>query len=195
MIDNDNDYERLLSVTVDNALLYLWIKVANSKRHVPTKARNQLLITWLKPKVKLAKYKKIKNELKSMILSARGKNGRLEGGLIRLHELSKEHRARLNDMYQLNQLLRQLKELGYPSELHEAGQDYNEKTMYICEEEIARCFNKSNQQIASIHAYASKDSVDAIVDAVNQIGTHVAKRVLDNENEISTFMLSPPDCP
>jgi hypothetical protein len=185
----DNDYERLLSATVDNALLYLWINVANSKRRVPTKSRNQLLIAWLKPKIKDAKYKKIKNELKSMILSARDKNGRLEDGLIRLQELSREHRAQFNDMYQLNQLLLKLKELDYSSELYELEQEYDAKTMYISEDEIARCFNESNQQIASIHAYASKNCVDAIVDVVNQIGTHVAKRLPSNESGFSKFTL------
>jgi tRNA-binding EMAP/Myf-like protein len=186
------EYERLLSATVDNALLYLWINVASSKRRVPTTARNKLLVAWLKPKIKDAKYKIIKSELKSMILSARDKNGRLEEGLIRLHELSQKHRTQLNDMYKFNHLLHQLKDLDYASELYEIKEQYDEKTIYFSEEEIESCFTESNQQIASIHAYASRGHMDAIVDTVNQIGSHLAKRLSGNENGLSKFTLSAP---
>jgi len=188
----NNDYERLLSDTVDNALLFLWISVASSKKHVPTKARNQMLVTWLKPKVKSAKYKMIKNELKSMILSARDKNGRLEDGLIRLHELTQQHRTRLSDMHQFNQLLRQLKDMGYASDIYELDQKYDEKTMYVSEKEMARCFTQSNQQIAPIDAYASRRHIDAIVDAVNQLGSHIAKRQPHRGNEMSRLTISQP---
>ncbi|CAK3147864.1 DUF2913 domain-containing protein [Vibrio sp. 10N.261.52.E5] len=57
-------YHQLLKVTFENTLLHLYFKVEASRGFVKEEQRNKIIINFLKPKVKQARYSAIKKRLK-----------------------------------------------------------------------------------------------------------------------------------
>ncbi|ANS87346.1 hypothetical protein VSVS12_03645 [Vibrio scophthalmi] len=51
-IKRDFEYYQNLHTTVSNALLHLLCQISASNRYSPTSARNDILVKYLKPKVK-----------------------------------------------------------------------------------------------------------------------------------------------
>ncbi|MCG3884840.1 DUF2913 family protein [Photobacterium leiognathi] len=67
---------------IENCLLHLYLSISMNGGHHSVAKRNKILIAYLKPKVKLAKFKFIKSEIKSMLAIAKNKDGDLEDNLI-----------------------------------------------------------------------------------------------------------------
>ncbi|CAK1702482.1 hypothetical protein VCRA2121O157_90113 [Vibrio crassostreae] len=61
-------YHQLLKVTFENTLLHLYFKVEASRGFVKEEQRNKIIINFLKPKVKQARYSAIKKRLKTVCL-------------------------------------------------------------------------------------------------------------------------------
>ncbi|MGR5205261.1 DUF2913 family protein, partial [Photobacterium damselae] len=60
-------YHALLSELIENSLLHLYGQVSASSRFVPTHKRNEILVRFLKPKVKQPQFKLVKTEIKRML--------------------------------------------------------------------------------------------------------------------------------
>ncbi|HAS6227693.1 TPA: DUF2913 family protein [Vibrio vulnificus] len=166
-------YERLLSITIDNALLHLWISVASAGQHVPRETRNQILVKLFKPKVKQAKYKLIKKELKSIVLAGRDHSGLLEKRLCELRELSLGYREKLNDMHKLHYLLEHLREdYGIKADLSEGVVDYQPNTLYVSQEKLEQCFSEDKRQLKPILAMLSGIDMARLTSLVQSFGFH-----------------------
>ncbi|WCE28805.1 DUF2913 family protein [Vibrio sp. SCSIO 43137] len=169
-------YERLLSTTVDNALLHLWISVASSTKQVPRETRNQILVKWFKPKVKQPKYKLIKKELKSMLLVGREKGGLLEERLCELRKLSQHYRKKLTDMHKLHYLLEHLREEhGINADLTEGVVEHQFNTLYVSQEKLESCFSDEKRQIKPVQANLFEIDTDNFVRVVQNFGFHQVK--------------------
>ncbi|TVO30909.1 DUF2913 family protein, partial [Vibrio algivorus] len=70
-----------------HALLHLLCQVSLSERRVPTAKRNEILVKYLKPKLKDRQLANIKKELKLMIHIARNPSSNLEE---KLYELNRQ---------------------------------------------------------------------------------------------------------
>ena len=84
-IKREFDYYHNLHDTVTHALLHLLSKVSTTNRHVPIQSRNDILIKYLKPKLKEKRLANIKKDIKLMLNTARQRGGNLE---MKLHELN-----------------------------------------------------------------------------------------------------------
>ena len=166
-------YERLLSTTIDNALLHLWISVANSRNHVSRDARNQILVRWFKPKINKIKYKTIKKEIKSIIQAGKYGTALLEERLCELRELSQSYRDRLNDMHKLHYLLEYLREdHGITADLNEGVSEFLLSTLYVSQAHLEQCFSDEQQQIKPLMVSLSNINVDNFIYIVQLFGFH-----------------------
>ncbi len=166
-------YERLLSTTIDNALLHLWISVANSRNHVSRDVRNQILVRWFKPKINKIKYKTIKKEIKSIIQAGKYGTALLEERLCELRELSQSYRDRLNDMHKLHYLLEYLREdHGITADLNEGVSEYLPSTLYVSQAHLEQCFSDEQQQIKPLSVSLSNINVDNFIHIVQLFGFH-----------------------
>ena len=166
-------YERLLSTTIDNALLHLWISVANSRNHVSRDVRNQILVRWFKPKINKIKYKTIKKEIKSIIQAGKYGTALLEERLCELRELSQSYRDRLNDMHKLHYLLEYLKEdHGIRADLNEGVSEYLPSTLYVSQADLEQCFSDEQQQIRPLTVSLSNINMDNFIHIFQLFGFH-----------------------
>lgn len=184
------NYERLLSITIDNALLHLWLSVVYANKHVPKQARNQILIRWFKPKVKDAKYKPIKKELKAMIQIARERSDFLEERLCELQKLSQNHRDNLNDMHKLHYLLEYLREEhDIQADLSEGVVEYRPNTLYVSQEILEQCFSNDKRQLKPIETMLSGVDLMRFQSLVHDFGYHkVEERNVALGGETSVFL-------
>lgn len=77
-IKRDFDYYHNIHNVITYALLQLLCKVSLSPRFVPVSTRNEILIKYLKPKLKDKSLSNIKKDIKLMLSVARKKGGNLE---------------------------------------------------------------------------------------------------------------------
>ncbi|MGR5230632.1 DUF2913 family protein [Photobacterium damselae] len=165
---SNSPYHVLLSNVVDNALLHLYSKVSVSTRFVPTIKRNEILVRYLKPKLKSSKYKLVKAELKTMIGIGRNRDGNLEAKLIELNQLANKHRQDTTDAHSLFQLM----------ELLDAEHDFDSKlfnpdiisvsdVIYILPDHIEHCFADDGKQVAPVSLFIESERVTELLLAVD----------------------------
>lgn len=70
MTQNTNYYKNLIHIC-NIALLHLYIQIDINGKFATKDFRNQTLVKFLKPKIKLTDYKALKPDLKAMILIGR----------------------------------------------------------------------------------------------------------------------------
>lgn len=105
---NDFDYYLQLNRLIDNALLHLLSSVAASERMLPTPRRNDILVHFLKPKLKDKEYKLVRKDVRAMLQVARRLNGNLERKLYALTALSES--LGLTDLERLYRLFTYLEQ-------------------------------------------------------------------------------------
>jgi predicted transport protein len=143
------EYEKLLNETIDNSLLHLWITVSVSHRFVSIQNRNNILIKYLKPKVKGSRYKPMKNELRSLLAIGRHSSGDMEQRLLQLKDLTIKHQC--DDVSTLYTWLNRIyDEFGVESKLWESTEDKVEGVLYMRRESIERVFSDDNQQLSML---------------------------------------------
>ena len=84
-----------MSNLVDNALLHLYFTIAETPRIVPVHKCNEILVRYLKPKLKDNHCRQIKGELRSMLSIGRDAKKDLEAKLVEIWLL----RHRLDDKF------------------------------------------------------------------------------------------------
>ena len=185
-----NKYDQLLSSTVDNALLHLWMKVSTSKQFVPTKTRNEWLLKYFKPKVKDTKYKLIKNDLKIMLRIARHPNGDLEKRLNELHDLSDKHlRSDVQTLYSwLNWIF---DEHDIESKLWEETEERHEGVLYMRREDFLETFSDSNQQIAPVPMFLQHRDALSLFELIKKDDAiHLEANRFDEETQELSVLVS-----
>ena len=142
---------QLIKQTFENTLLHLYMIVGGSKTFITTPQRNKIIIDFIKPKVKQAKYKMIKNKLK-LICLMKNKFGSIESYLVDI--LNQYHLvANKNDVDKLYSLLTSLEKVGIETQLIEETPNQRENVAYLDRAHIDNCFDDSCLQIAPVSLF------------------------------------------
>ncbi|EIK0844679.1 DUF2913 family protein [Vibrio parahaemolyticus] len=156
----EKSYHQLIKSTFENTLLHLYFKVENSKGFVKEDQRNKIIIDFLKPKVKQAKYSLIKKKLKTICLM-KNKFGSIER---HLNGILSSYAAinTKNDVEKLYSLLNKFERNGLETKLIEETANQEPDVVYLDRAHIDNCFSdENNSQIAPIslfiHTYDLSD--------------------------------------
>lgn len=162
------DYYRNLHQTVCHALLHLHFHLLSSKRFVPVPKRNELLLRYLKPKLKDKRLSNIKKDLRVMLQAARHPRGNLEQKLWELNTMAMNHKiVGAGKLYTL--LVHLYDELGLESKLFEEGDTAEPGVLYLLADHIDAAFS-DDKQVAPISMLIESPDVEAIVTCVNRTG-------------------------
>lgn len=147
----NDSYHKLLQATFENALLHLYIQVNNSKSFVKEGERNKIIIDFLKPKLKQARYSTIKKKLKTICLM-KNKFGSIEK---HLDNVLKQYStvAVKNDVEKLYSLLESFESAGMATKLIEETPQQEANVVYLDRAHIDNCFGDNNSQIAPISLF------------------------------------------
>ncbi len=173
-IKKEFDYYYNLHNLITNALLHLLCKVSLSNRLVPVLTRNEVLIKYLKPKLRDKSLVNIKKDIKLMINVARKKGSSLEG---RLYELnSQANRTKLVGAEKLFNLLVHLYDTeGVESRLLDEGGEAETGIFYMLEEQVEHGFNKNHEQIAPLSMLIQLERAPDLIQSINAHGLFIAE--------------------
>ncbi|GIU15916.1 DUF2913 family protein [Shewanella sp. MBTL60-007] len=165
----EKSYNELLKNVVSSALLHLYLTADESSRFIPMAQRNSLLVRYLKPKLKLPSYRRIKNELRKLVAIGRSENESLESKLNELNQLYVQRESTPNDadkLFNLLELLRSEHGLGsrfvFESERRVAG------FIYLLQEHVVFAFGNSGRQLSPISLFLESEKAIGLVDIINQ---------------------------
>ncbi|CAH1536778.1 conserved hypothetical protein [Vibrio owensii] len=173
-IKRDFDYYHNLHDTVTHALLHLLCKVSMTNRHVPVQSRNDILIKYLKPKLKDKRLANIKKDIKLMLSVARKQGGNLE---MRLHDLnSQANRTKLVGAEKLYNLLVHLYDVErLESRLFEEGSEAEPGILYMLEEQIECGFDQEHNQVTPLSMLIQLERAPELIDSINAHGLFLAE--------------------
>lgn len=173
-IKRDFEYYHNLHDIVTHALLHLLGKVSTTPRHVPVAARNEILVKYLKPKVKDKRLANIKKDIKLMLNVARKKGGNLE---MRLYDLnSQANRTKLVGAEKLYNLLVHLYDVeGIESRLFEDGSEAEPGVLYMIKDQIEHGFNHEQKQVAPLSMLIQLERAPELINSINQHGLFLAE--------------------
>ena len=89
-----------LDELVTNALLALYAAIRQQGGFWTTKKRNELLVKFIKPKLKKPQFSTCKPEIKTMLTIGRSATGNLEKKLWDVNRLNLEYRAKLAQVHE-----------------------------------------------------------------------------------------------
>ncbi len=148
----EKSYHQLIKSTFENTLLHLYFKIENSKGFVKEEQRNKIIIDFLKPKVKQAKYSLIKKKLKTICLM-KNKFGSIErhlNGILSSYEAIDTK----NDVEKLYSLFERFEQSGLETKLIEETPQQEPDVVYLDRAHIDNCFSdEDNSQIAPISLF------------------------------------------
>ncbi len=171
----DFDYYAQLNQTVSLALLHLYGQMAQSTRFTPTHKRNDILVKFLKPKLKDKNLYAIRAELRRLLNTGRQKNGDLEYALNQINEGIQE--IHINGALKLHSLLEYLgKEQGLNSELFVEGTTAQYGVMYLLEEHITEGFNAdTGEQLAPVSILIQHERALELLSSITHHGAFMAE--------------------
>ena len=154
-------YHQLLKSTFENALIHLYFKVKASRSFTKEEDRNKIIIDFLKPKIKLARYHNIKKKLKTICLM-KNKFGSIERQLV---SILSQHSAieSKNDVDKLYSLLDCFELVGLETKLIEETPKQEDNVVYLDRAHIDNCFDDENRQIAPISLFIHTYELDAFI--------------------------------
>lgn len=154
----EQSYHQLLKSTFENTLLHLYSKVNVSRSFVTEEQRNKIIIDFLKPKIKQARYSDIKKKLKTICLM-KNKFGSIEK---HLDEILSQYLmiASKNDVDKLYFLLDLFKKAGIETKLIEETPIQEADVVYIDRAHIDNCFDDENHQIAPISLFIHTNELE-----------------------------------
>ncbi|MBE8577870.1 DUF2913 family protein [Vibrio sp. OPT18] len=164
---NNDSYHKLLQTTFENTLLHLYFQVNGSKSFVKEEQRNKIIIDFLKPKLKQARYATIKKKLKTICLM-KNKFGSIEKHLNSI--LSQyEVVSSKNDVEKLYSLLESFESEGMTTKLIEDTPVQEADVVYLDRAHIDNCFSDlDNAQIAPISLFIHTDNLSAFLKCLTE---------------------------
>jgi len=145
MSQNTNYYENLIHVC-DTALLNLYITIDINGKFATKGFRNQTLVKFLKPKVKLTDYKALKPDLKAMILIGRS-DSLLETKLFEVKQYAHKAIHSQTDIKKFFALISFLKnKFKFDAKTLDCDTSYAANTFYLLSEQVDSCFDESGLQ-------------------------------------------------
>lgn len=173
MAINDFEYYQNLRRVLTDSLLHLLIQVAYSERFVPIEKRNEVLIRYLKPKLKQKSWSNVKKDIRVMIQIGRKQNGNLERRMYELLNVSKN--CDFDGVQKLYDLLVYLdEEEGFPSLLFESNEKTLPEVLYVLEDHIEHCFEK-DRQIAPVSMLLQSERAPSLINIINRQQTFKAE--------------------
>ncbi|MDE1243811.1 DUF2913 family protein [Vibrio aestuarianus] len=149
---------QLLNSTFENTLLHLYFKVNMSRGFVKEEQRNQIIIDFLKPKVKQARYSPIKKNLKTICLM-KNKFGSIEKHLEGILDQYSAIASR-NDVDKFYSVLELFEKSGLETKLIEETPTQEADVVYLDRAHIDNCFDDENRQIAPISLFIHTDELE-----------------------------------
>ncbi len=144
----ENVYQKNLDELVRHTLLHLYIEIDNTAGFVPAQRRNEILVKFLKPRLKQTRYKSIKGEIKLFILTARKQQGDLEMKLQALNRISVEESKQRPHPQQLLELLETLEnDHQFESAVFHEEDKAEPGVIYFLKDQLADCFDERGNQI------------------------------------------------
>ncbi|MFC5079566.1 hypothetical protein VTH8203_01368 [Vibrio thalassae] len=184
-------YHQQLTDLIYHGLLHLYFHIANNRRFVPIHTRNEILIKWLKPKLKSPKYKAVKSDIKALMTIARKKGGNLEERFTAIQIINEEHKSRFTQADDLYILLTDLYEKhDFPSQLtNSAGNTYESGIIYMAPSEIETGFDDNSNQIRPLEFFVSSGEVEAVIQAIHTHGGYDCE-ILRTDNDYTYVSLT-----
>lgn len=168
-IKKDFEYYENLHTLICHALLHLLGQVAQSDRHVPVSTRNEILVRFLKPKLKQRTLANVKKDIRMMIQVARSKSGNLEQKLYLLN--TKSNQTKLAGAESLYSLLVYLyDELNVESRLFDKEAPIEPGVLYMLEEHLEHCFDNTDQQVAPLSVLIQSEQASELLPHIEQHG-------------------------
>ncbi|WP_272159097.1 DUF2913 family protein [Vibrio algivorus] len=184
----NNIFYHNMNNTVLHALLHLLCQVSLSERRVPTAKRNEILVKYLKPKLKDRQLANIKKELKLMIHIARNPSSNLEEKLYELNRQAIE--AKTSSRENLIKLLVYLKDHeGFDSQVFDDCQPTEPEVLYMLSDHIEHCFDDTGHQIAPFSMLVESPRANHLLDIINQHGLFRAEMKEWNEQTHQAHLL------
>ncbi|QDO84136.1 DUF2913 family protein [Shewanella psychropiezotolerans] len=186
-------FNSLVSNLVDNALLHLYFSVEETSRLIPMPKRNEILVRYLKPKLKDNHYRQIKNELRSLLTIGRSAKGDLETKLLKVRKVYQGRDKRSTDVHKLFDLLKTLRcEQGLGNRLVNENNKSVPKFIYMLEENVAHGFNQAGEQIAPMSLFLESNKINSVIDVVERTGIFSAElQPLTEDTQQGHILLHP----
>ncbi|EJG1068394.1 DUF2913 family protein [Vibrio parahaemolyticus] len=161
-----DSYHKLLQTTFENTLLHLYSHVNSSKSFVKEEQRNKIIIDFLKPKLKQARYATIKKKLKTICLM-KNKFGSIEK---HLNSILSQYAAVAdrNDVEKLYCLLETFEKAGMETKLIEETPQQEADVVYLDRAHIDHCFSDDNNQIAPISLFIHTENLSAFLKCLTE---------------------------
>lgn len=136
---------------IDNALLHLYLSITYSGRYFSVTKRNEVLVKYIKPKLKDRAYKYVKGEVKLLVLAGREKDADLETRLYDLKKVIANHYDNLTGIERLYELIKVMfDDHRLAAKMMTTLDAFEPNVINICKKDMDRCFNKSGEQLAPL---------------------------------------------
>ncbi|MDE1271030.1 MULTISPECIES: DUF2913 family protein [Vibrio] len=187
----DNSYHKLLQTTFENTLLHLYLQVYNSKSFVKEEQRNKIIIDFLKPKVKQARYSTIKKKLKTVCLM-KNKFGSIEKHLDDILSQYSTVETK-NDVEKLYSLLEDFEIAGMKTKLIEETPQQESDVVYLDRAHIDNCFSDdNNSQVAPISLFIHTEDLSVFLKCLTeQLFFKFEKKQVNEELKNYHYQLHP----
>ncbi|WP_274879043.1 DUF2913 family protein [Vibrio harveyi] len=161
-----DSYHKLLQTTFENTLLHLYFQVNGSNSFVKEDQRNKIIIDFLKPKLKQARYSNIKKKLKTICLM-KNKFGSIEQ---HLDSILRQYEAISikSDVEKLYSLLESFESAGMETKLIEETPQQEANVVYLDRAHIDNCFSEDNSQIAPISLFIHTENLNAFLKCLKE---------------------------
>lgn len=179
-----------LDELVTNALLALYCTMSQQGGFWTTKKRNELLVKFIKPKLKKPQFLTCKNEIKTMLSIGRSATGSLEQKLWDINRLNLEYQAKFSQADELYIMLSGLFEQHqFPSMLENSEKDLERDTLYMKEKGIEKGFDEDNNQIKPLAMTVKTERLKALIEAVQAKGIYRVEVDHVDEHEVIHLLL------
>jgi len=179
-----------LDELVTNALLALYCTMSQQGGFWTTKKRNELLVKFIKPKLKKPQFLTCKNEIKTMLSIGRSATGSLEQKLWDINRLNLEYQAKFSQADELYIMLSGLFEQHqFPSMLENSEKDLERDTLYMKEKGIENGFDEDNNQIKPLAMTVKTERLKALIKAVQAKGVYRVEVDHVDEHEVIHLLL------
>ncbi|PHN85086.1 hypothetical protein CSB62_15495 [Vibrio splendidus] len=179
-----------LDELVTNALLALYCTMSQQGGFWTTKKRNELLVKFIKPKLKKPQFLTCKNEIKTMLSIGRSATGSLEQKLWDINRLNLEYQAKFSQADELYIMLSGLFEQHqFPSMLENSEKDLERDTLYMKEKGIENGFDEDNNQIKPLAMTVKTERLKALIEAMQANGIYRVEVDYVDEHEVIHLLL------
>ncbi|WP_299011766.1 DUF2913 family protein [uncultured Shewanella sp.] len=159
--------DEILLDVVENALLHLYFTMSELSQFIPRIKRNQILVKFLKPKLKGSHYKSIKSEIKALLILAKNKRD-LEAKLLEIRGFYGSE-ASSSDVKKLFVLLENiLDEYTVDSKFIEISEPREQGVLYLLQSQVVDGFDIYGSLKGSIELFIDASNLELIYSFIKE---------------------------